>query len=282
MSDERAELPHLGFKRFAPSTRLSNLIECYWFINTTSEVTPIHPKEYLHPEGGFGIILNYADALEFDGTPQQSPCVLDGTNTQSRELGFSGSLDAIGIRFKAAGGHLLLPVPLNELKNGVAPLSELPLRKYNQLYARLAKSQSYSNKIETIENWLYNNLQARTTISEVVARSLHLIRLGRGQAAIESVAAKLACSQRTVERQFVQQVGMTPKEFSRNLRIKAARSYIKSADHSFSEVAQKLGFHDQAHFIHQFRAVTGITPGEYLRKSSAARTAPASPDMNTV
>ncbi len=53
--------------------------------------------------------------------------------------------------------------------------------------------------------------------------------------------------------------------------IEAKISYAKSlllANHRLSlpEVAEKLGYNDQYHFIRQFKAVTGETPGQY-RKS---------------
>ncbi|WP_369127980.1 helix-turn-helix domain-containing protein [Halomonas flagellata] len=32
-----------------------------------------------------------------------------------------------------------------------------------------------------------------------------------------------------------------------------------------TDTAHEAGYFDQAHFIHDFKAVTGITPGDYLR-----------------
>ncbi len=261
-------LIHLGFKRFEPSKKLSAFVECYWFINTDID-SPINTKEYLQPEGGVGIILNYADPLLFDGIPQSSPCTLDGTNTLTRELGLCGVLDAVGIRFKTAGAHLFFSLPLNELKNKTLSLADIPLKNYPGLYSRLSHAKTFPAKVSTIENWLCKSLLSDSNTSNIVKQSLQLIKNHNGVVTIESVAKALDLNQRRIERLFNSQVGMTPKEYSRNLRIKVARSYIKSNKHgSFSEIAYDLGYYDQAHFINQFKKVTGITPQEYLRKTS--------------
>ncbi|NOQ14067.1 MAG: helix-turn-helix domain-containing protein [Methyloprofundus sp.] len=272
MSNNRDNpLIHLGFKRFEPSKKLSGFVECYWFINTDIH-SPIDTKEYLHPEGGMGIILNYAEPLQFDGIAQTAPCILDGTNTLTRELGLTGVLDAVGIRFKPAGAHLLFSLPLHELKNETLALADTPLKNYPDLYSRLSHAKTLLSKVSTIEDWLCKSLQPEANTSNIVNKSLQLIKNQNGLVTIDSVAKKLDYNQRRIERLFNSQVGMTAKEYSRNLRIKTARSYIKSNKYSsFAEMAYDLGYYDQAHFINQFKNVMGITPREYFRKKAVCK-----------
>ena len=262
-------LIHLGFKRFEPSEKLSDFVECYWFINADIH-NPIDSKEYLHPEGGIGIILNYADSLQFDGILHTAPCILDGTNTLTRELGLNGVLDAVGIRFKPAGANLLFSLPLNELKNETLSLADTALNNYPDLYYKLSRAKTFSFKVSIIEDWLCRSLQSKTNTSNIVTQSLQLIKNQNGLITIESIAKKLDYNQRRIERLFNSQVGMTPKEYSRNLRIKAARTTIKNnKTKSFTEIAYDLGYYDQAHFIKQFKNVMKITPREYFKKKTA-------------
>lgn len=268
-NNKNEPLIHLGFRRFEPSILLSEFVDCYWFINTDND-KPIYGKEYMHPEGGFGIILNYADPLHFDGIKQTAPYILDGTNTITRELSLNGVLNAVGIRFKAAGAHLLFSLPLSELKNEIISLKDTPLRKIPNLYSELALAKAFSTKVKIIEDWLYKSLLSTNT-SDLVKQSLQLIKNQQGMIAIESVAKKFNCNLRQIERLFNTQVGMTPKEYSRNLRIKIARASIKSNNLSLTEIAHHLGYFDQAHFSNQFKKVTGITPGTYLKKTSKSK-----------
>lgn len=260
-------LSHLGFQRFEPSVKLSGIVECYWFINSDHS---INSSEYLHPDGGMGIIFNYGDALQFDDILNNDSCILDGTNILSRKLSLKGTLNAIGIRFKPAGANLLFSSPLNELKNETISLSDTTLKKPTELYYKLIEAQTFHLKVSIIEDWLCRSLQAEKNISNVVTASLMLIKKHKGLLPIKSIASQLDYNQRRIERLFNSQVGMTPKEYSRILRIEQARACIKHyKDSSFSTIAYDLGFYDQAHFINQFKNVEGITPREYSMKLSS-------------
>ena len=50
-------------------------------------------------------------------------------------------------------------------------------------------------------------------------------------------------------------------------KISYARSLLVSnAQLTLPEIAEKLGYNDQYHFIRQFKAVTGQTPGAYRKE----------------
>jgi AraC-like DNA-binding protein len=256
-------LSHLGFQSFLPSENLSSVIDSYWFIDNDNIVS----TEHLHPDGGIGIILNYGDALEFDGHLNRDTCILDGTNTVAKRVKFKGMLKAIGIRFKPAGANLFFSSPLSEIKNESICLSDATFMKYSDLYSRLGKSKTLYEKVSVIEEWLCRSAQSEKRISNAVDKSLMLIRRHNGLLPIQSVAEQIGYHQRKIERLFNSQVGMTPKEYSQNLRIEQARKKIKSGvDCSFAMIADELGYFDQAHFIKQFKKIEGITPREYLLK----------------
>jgi len=61
--------------------------------------------------------------------------------------------------------------------------------------------------------------------------------------------------------------GTSPLQDVIDARIRYAQMLLQ-ADGALTlpEVAEKLGYHDQYHFIRQFKAITGVTPGAY-RKS---------------
>jgi AraC-like DNA-binding protein len=64
------------------------------------------------------------------------------------------------------------------------------------------------------------------------------------------------------------QVGMSPKQYARLLRVETARLALKRMRApSTTYLAAELGFYDQAHFIREFSAVVGMTPYAYLKRS---------------
>lgn len=65
-----------------------------------------------------------------------------------------------------------------------------------------------------------------------------------------------------VIRAFRAVTGMTPHAWQLNQRVNLAREWIRSGD-SLVDVAQHLGFADQAHFQRVFKAYAGVSPGRF-------------------
>jgi len=71
-------------------------------------------------------------------------------------------------------------------------------------------------------------------------------------------------SARTTQRVFRRYVGVPVKWVLCRYRLQQAALEIESqpgADHA--DLAIRLGWYDQAHFINDFRTMLGSTPGEY-------------------
>lgn len=258
-------LPHLGFRRFAPSVELAAYIQCYWFIQLKPCQT-INSNEYLHPDGGISIIFNFSDRLGFTGQNQIADCLFDGANTTTRALQLNGHIDAMGIRFHPAGAAAFLNLPLAEVKNQLLSLDELKL-DHVPLYQQLAASYNDQARIALIEQWLLEQLQPENIISKATSAALTLIKQ-KPSHNIKQVSQQLGITTRQLERLFNKQVGLSAKEFARNHRVKQARYYLKQhARQPLADIAYQLGFYDQAHFSHQFKQVVGISPAVYRQKS---------------
>ena len=82
-----------------------------------------------------------------------------------------------------------------------------------------------------------------------------------GQGSILRLAEMSGVSMRQLERQFQQQVGMTPKALARVIRFKRARRRIETAPETrLTALAYDLGYADQAHFSREFRAFAWTSP----------------------
>ena len=260
-------LSYLGFIQVQPSAKLAEVIECYWFLKTDVS-TSIDSWEYLHPNGGMGIVLNFADPISFGDHRYTDTCIFNGTSTFTKEVGLYGVLETVGIRFKPTGASFFLPLPLSELKDQAVSLSELNIKNYSDLYSRIYKANTITQKVLIIEKWLCEFFDPKNHIPHIVDEALAYLEKHNGMKKILSLTQYLDLDKRKVERLFQHQVGLSPKEYSRNIRIEKARNYIKHSDNnSLTNVAYALGYYDQSHFINQFKKVEGITPREYMMKA---------------
>lgn len=66
-------------------------------------------------------------------------------------------------------------------------------------------------------------------------------------------------------RVFRRDTGLTPFEYLRNIRVEKARKLLLD-NHSLMDALHLTGFYDQSHFIRHFKAITGFTPGRFIRQ----------------
>ncbi|MFS0899345.1 DUF6597 domain-containing transcriptional factor [Mycolicibacterium litorale] len=96
------------------------------------------------------------------------------------------------------------------------------------------------------------------------------IRTEAGMQRVEQVVAASPWSERTLQRVFRRYVGVPPKWVLCRYRLQQAALAIGSApDVDFADLAARLGWYDQAHFINDFGAMLGCRPGEYAARHGA-------------
>jgi AraC-like DNA-binding protein len=88
---------------------------------------------------------------------------------------------------------------------------------------------------------------------------------------VSEVTAGLGLLPKSFVRRFRAQVGLAPKRFSRVRRLQRVLRSIRDADTvEWADVAAQHGYADQAHLIHDFRALTGLAPSAYRPRSADA------------
>lgn len=87
---------------------------------------------------------------------------------------------------------------------------------------------------------------------------------------VEQVMQLSRWSARTTQRVFRRYVGVPVKWVLCRYRLQQAALEIESdAGVDFADLAVRLGWYDQAHFINDFRTMLGCTPGEYAARHGA-------------
>ncbi len=85
---------------------------------------------------------------------------------------------------------------------------------------------------------------------------------------VDQVMTLSPWSTRTTQRVFRHYVGVTAKWVLCRYRLQQAALEIESVPGvDFADLAVRLGWYDQAHFINDFRSMLGSTPGEYAAQN---------------
>jgi AraC-like DNA-binding protein len=172
----------------------------------------------------------------------------------------------MAVEFKPGGAAPFLPMPMNEVCDEVVELGQIWSREGDVLRERLCEAATPARKFAVLEALLLKHLALRR--DPAIATAMVLLDCGFSLADVRSRVNLLP---KTFVRRFREYAGLPPKRFSRVRRLqRIVRSVAGAEDVEWCQVAAEHGYTDQAHLIHDFHDLTGITPAAY-RPSSPTR-----------
>jgi AraC-like DNA-binding protein len=129
---------------------------------------------------------------------------------------------------------------------------------------RDAEAPDDEHRIGALEQWLLD-LACPPPRRDVEAAVAAVLRSG-GRTSIESLSLLTGTGVRQLERQFRDDVGLSPKVFSRIVRLQSALRRIRDGL-PLSHVALACGYYDQAHMTRDFRQLAAMSPGMWQSHS---------------
>jgi len=116
-----------------------------------------------------------------------------------------------------------------------------------------------------MEQLLIGRLEKNPLKEEVIKLYEYLIRSKKYRITIDELANWTGYSSRQLNNLFNKHLGISPKKFIQLMRFNHGLEVLtKRGNHNLTHVAQELGYHDQAHFIHDFKKICGKTPKELI------------------
>ena len=98
---------------------------------------------------------------------------------------------------------------------------------------------------------------------ELVNRVVAFVESRSDVTRVVQVCAEFDLSERALQRLVQRRIGLTPKWLIQRRRLQEAAERLRAGGTTLSNVAAALGYADQPHFIRDFAAVTGMTPGRF-------------------
>lgn len=194
--------------------------------------------------------------------------VLGGPRSQSTVIDTLEQRCLVTVSFHFGGAAAFFKTPLSETQNHLVELDQLWGRDGAVLRERLLETRTPEAKFQILEAVLLKHL-VRTEDPDL-AMPAAARALERGMR-VSEVSSRLGFLPKTFLRRFEKQTGLTPKRFSRLRRFqRLLRSIPDPATADWAELAVDHGYVDQAHLIHDFRELAGMTPAVYRPLSSEA------------
>lgn len=265
-SDDPIERAHLrdaaGFSppidRFAASPAVADLARRFWV-----------PVWSLPPgETSVQRVLQYP-VCQLVVAPDYARLVGPRVGMSTRELAGAGW--ALGAMLQPAAGALLLGAPMRMLVDRDVDLADVSALDGGALAdgcrrllgddptdvgAQRAAARLVEDALSALLPVDEEGLLVNALVSWVEERP-EVARVGE-------LCERFAMTERSLQRLCARRVGLSPKWLIQRRRLHEAAGRLADPDRpSLTDLAAALGYADQAHFARDFRAVTGLTPGEY-------------------
>lgn len=234
-----------------------------------------HGRERVLPTGTAQLLVNLdRDALysAADGLPpiRTGGAALQGPSARPAVVDTADQRAIVWVSFRPGGAAPFFP-GLAEACDQLVPLDALWGRRGPALRERLLAAGSVDDMRDAVEAALLAAAEPPRPDPALAAAVAAL----HGGASVAEAADRLGWTTKRLVRLFGAQVGVAPKRFARIRRfqrlLSAATTRLSGTGGDWARLAAECGYHDQAHMIHDFRALAGQSPSEYTPRSAEER-----------
>ncbi len=255
---------------YMPCQNLRPFVELYWEGSFNSDASGRMSMKMI-PNGYLDLIIHLNDLhcdLENDDTWSQTPdYMILGLFTKPYEVRFKNFVKVFAIRFKPEGLYNVFGLPASMLKNRYEDMQLILGNGFRDFCHRLKEEKSIIAMIKRTENYLLKNLLDRNIGLSYVNRAAEIIRKTKGTR-IDDLAENLFISQRQLEREFKDKLGISPKHYLRITRLNEVLRLLNDNQMiDLTSIAYQCGYFDQAHFINDFKRITGHNPTIFIKES---------------
>ncbi len=241
---------------FAPSPRLSAIVEKFLVVESAVEVT----RAVLPDLGG---ILGVRFAGSASMGPTRMPfAAVTGIQAQVRHMKTQAGSGIVLAHFRPGGAAAVLRIPMHELFASTASLDAILGRaEAARTIDRVASAPDNAARVAVLDEILVARMGEPDPIAIAAARA---IEAAHGTLRIANLARELGITQDPLEKRFRRAIGAPPKHLASLARVRHAIDLAKRGG-AMSRVAYEAGYFDQSHFNREFRTVTGQPPSAFFR-----------------
>lgn len=268
-----------GYRAFIPSYPLAQFVEgihlgCEQFVGGSPATERVLPDGTTLLYFTLGTNGQVTGGYEGQRGPAVGGARIFGVNLAPTVIRMTGCVEGIGIRLRPGGAAALLGVPAGELMNQSVSLDRFWGANAAAALERLAEAPHGAGRAAIAERVLVERLAGYGTRAPgrgniappashagIVAEAIRRIRASGGRIKVRDLAEGLGIGERRLEQLFHYCVGISPKATCRLERFHASTRLLRRvATLDLSTIAHRCGFADHAHFVHEVRSFSGLTP----------------------
>lgn len=239
--------------RYAVADALSLFIKHYWIVSwdCTDEVPYL---QHVVPNPCVNLVVEPEKTLFY------------GPSTRKFSYPIYGKGMVFGVKFKPGGFYPFLKRPVSTLVDHPLDVQNIIDVDGSELEKMILPLSTEQDMVTAMDRLLLSKLPPQDEQIVLINRIIDYIASKHDISKVEQVCAYFGIHIRKFQRLFDQYVGISPKWVIRLYRLQnAAEMMEQRLPVDLAHLSMELGYHDQPHFIKDFKTVIGCTPDEYRR-----------------
>lgn len=254
-------------KQYAPHFLLQHLVSCYRVIYFGDE--QIFRQPWVVSPTGFNtlaILVSPASVIDIGKKEKMSARIrFSGQTDEVKYFSSEAKLNSeILVELHPGAAYELLGIPQHLFTNRWVEIDDF-LQDTTSLYQQIDDCYPDIEKmVPVIDSWLLElAMRSKTKTRPEILFAMQQIRQSGGQLDIVQLRNTTGMARASFQNYFKQQVGVSPKTYSRILRANAVYGQILSMQQTdWQQVTHDFRYFDQSHFIKDFKHFFGCTPSE--------------------
>lgn len=200
------------------------------------------------------------------GNKELSELFLYGQTIEPIELVIQGNYKLIVFQLYPFATRLLLDVDPKEINDKCFDLHNLEMVDTDGTLAQLQTTNT-EQQTKIISDYLLQLVKhSSTNPDNNIKLAISTLINTKGTIPIKDLRDQLYITERTFERKFSKEIGVTPKQFAKIIQFSFSLNQLQESDYySLTDVAYNNNFTDSSHFIKTFKKYSGKTPKEFAR-----------------
>jgi AraC-like DNA-binding protein len=260
----------MPYVEFPPRPDLAHLVKCVWNYEASAEETAGRPERIV-PDGNPEFVVHYgapfSEITPERGKEPQPHAFLMGQMTRPLTLDPSqGTPGIVGVRFHPAGMRAMIGAAMDDFTDHHLKVEDLAPRATTLLIERMATSLNSAGRAAIIQDFVadFAARHARfqdQAVQQWTARLTH----AKGALSVATLAQEAGLSTRQLERRFLSQVGISPRQYANVVRFRSVFDLLTPCKRpAWAALAAGAGYFDQSHMIRDFQRFLGCSPSAFL------------------
>jgi AraC-like DNA-binding protein len=275
----------MRYWRLRPDERLRPWVQCYWMVepdpeSETARSAPANDSDKLQlliPDGHSEIVFRLAGSFtrwDIDAPTkrvQMNASYVIGGRSKSVLTRSAGGLRLAGVKLDPRALRTLIGMPLSEFRDTTVACADIGVTALSEFEEKVASLRSVDQLARAFDQFFLRRMTDEVGEENAVSHLLERIRARRGSQSILQWAREHRVDPRTLERRFVAEMGLRPKQFARIERFKycyhrlgtwqpgGCRTYLEP-------------YYDESHFNREFRHFLGMSPMSWSNHREETRT----------